>query len=132
MFESLEQKAFFKALGYTPPVRQTLASTVLDRYYDKVKDEVIRVLNSSSTLGLVVDESSNISGNRIENVSVICKGTAYHWRSSNIEDRDATADATIELIKNEAIQITKGRLNRVSSISTDTCSTQRALQKKIH
>jgi hypothetical protein len=40
----------------------------------------------------------DISGNRIENISVIAKGTSYHWKSTNLEDNDATTDNAVESI----------------------------------
>jgi hypothetical protein len=40
----------------------------------------------------------DILGNRIENISIIAKGTLYHWKSTNLEDNDATADNAVESI----------------------------------
>jgi hypothetical protein len=78
MFESPEWMEFFKVLGYTPPTRKTLSSTLLDECYQKVKEDVQAVFRASQQLGIVADESNNIMSDRIENVSVMCKGTSYH------------------------------------------------------
>lgn len=131
-YQSEEWRAFFGKLGYKPPERHTLADSLLKRCHSKVKAEVEQVLKASPYLGLVADESSNIAGDRIENVSVICKGTAYHWASTNLEDRDATADSAVKSLKEAVQEITQGQLERISSLSTDTCSTQRAVWKRIH
>jgi hypothetical protein len=40
----------------------------------------------------------DILGNRIENISVIAKGILYHWKSTNLEDNDATVDNAVESI----------------------------------
>jgi hypothetical protein len=94
-FETPEWQEFFKALGYTPPHRNTLSSTILDRCYDSTKTQVTDIINSSSNIGIVADESTNISGTRIENILVIVKGISYFWSNESLEDRNATVDATI-------------------------------------
>jgi hypothetical protein len=122
-FETSEWMAFFKALGYTPLTRQTLVSTVLDNCYETVKSDVDRIIDSSSNIGIVSDESTNISGTRIENVSVVVKGTSYFWSNESLEDKNATADTIIKSIKQKALDITKGDLKRLGSLLTDTCPT---------
>jgi hypothetical protein len=130
-FETPEWQEFFKALGYTPPHRKTLSSTILDQCYDYTKTQVTDIINSSSNIGIVADESTNITGTRIENISVIVKGTSYFWSNESLEDRNATADATIQSIKQKALDITQGDLKRLGALSTDTCSTQQASWAKL-
>ena len=94
-FETPEWQEFFKALGYTPPNRHTLSSTILDRCYDSTKTQVTDIINTSSNIGIVSDESTNISGTRIENISVVMKGISYFWSNESLEDKNATAEATV-------------------------------------
>ena len=98
MFSSEEWQDFFKAVGYIPPTRQTIATTLIDSVYTSVEADVESVLKQSPELQLVADESTDISGNQIENISIIAKGTLYHWKSTNLEDNDATADNAVESI----------------------------------
>jgi hypothetical protein len=105
-FETPEWQEFFKALGYTPPNRHTLGSTILDRCYDSTKTQVTEIINTSSNIGIVADESTNISGIRIENISVIVKGTLYFWSNESLEDKNATANATVQSVKQKALDIT--------------------------
>jgi hypothetical protein len=130
-FETPEWQEFFKALGYTPPHRNTLSSTILDRCYDTTKTQVTEIINTSSNISIVADESTNISGTRIENISVIVKGTSYFWSNESLEDKNATANATVQSIKQKALDITQGDLKRLGSLSTDTCSTQQASWAKL-
>jgi hypothetical protein len=62
---------FFKEFNYTPPTRAALARTLLNFTYDKYKDEVIEIIKASSSLGLVTDESGDVSLNRLANYSVL-------------------------------------------------------------
>jgi hypothetical protein len=73
----------------------------------------------------------DILGNRIENISIITKGTLYHWKSTNLEDNNATADNVVESIQAEAIKIANGDLKRITALSTDTYNTQRAVWNRI-
>ena len=98
MFSLEEWQDFFKAVGYIPPTRQTIATTLIDSVYTSVEADVESVLKQSPELQLVADESTDISGNQIENISIIAKGTLYHWKSTNLEDNDATADNAVESI----------------------------------
>jgi hypothetical protein len=63
MFHLDEWQAFFKALGYAPPNRDIIATTLLDSIYAIVEAEVKLVRKQSSKLRLVANESMDILGN---------------------------------------------------------------------
>jgi len=130
-FTTPEWTAFFAKLGYTPPGDYRLRIALLDDCYTDMKNEVAKVFQASRHLGIVADESTDITNHRIQNVSVMCNQTSYHWSSENLEDEEATADASVATIKAKAIEITNNDLNRLSSLSTDTCNTQRSVWKKV-
>lgn len=130
-FTTPEWTAFFAKLGYTPPSERRLRIALLDDCYTDMKNEVAKVFQASRHLGIVADESTNITNHRIQNVSVMCNQTSYHWSSENLEDEEATADASVATIKVKALEITNNDLNRLSSLSTDTCNTQRSVWKKV-
>jgi hypothetical protein len=71
----------------------------------------------------VADESSNITGDRIRNISVIYKGTSYFWSNTDLEAKDTNANTTVAHIKTEALKITRGDLKRLSSLAIDTYNT---------
>jgi hypothetical protein len=108
-----------------------LSSTLLDKYYDECKAQVTSIIKSSNNIGIIADESTNITGIRIENISVIVKGISYFWSNESLEDRNATAEATINSVKEKAINITNGDLKRLGSLSTDTCPIQQAAWAKL-
>jgi hypothetical protein len=127
MFNTLEWRAFFIALGYETPHRKTLARSILDACYKDIKAQVTTVINSSANLGIVADESTNISGTRIKNVSVIYKGASYFWSNQSLKDKNTTAANGIKSVKDKALEITNGNLKRLSALSTNTCPTQQAV-----
>ena len=66
-----------------------------------MKERVEDTWKGASQLGIVADESSNITGDRIGNISVIHKGTSYFWSNTDFEAEDADADTTVAHIKTE-------------------------------
>jgi hypothetical protein len=130
LFQTDDWLEFFQALSYIPPQRKQLASPLLDEVYKEVKERVEDTWKGASQLGIVADESSNITGDRIGNISVIHKGTSYFWSNTDLEAEDADADTTVAHIKSEALKITRGDLKRLSSLATDTCNTQRKVWRR--
>jgi hypothetical protein len=130
MFNTPEWEAFFNAIGFKVPERHAIANTILDQCYTKVKSDVLNVFDSSPFLSMVSDESTNIKGHRIENVSVICKGTSYNWSNESLEDKSASAENTVLDCKEKALEFTRGDLNRLSAFCSDTCPTMQKTWKQ--
>jgi hypothetical protein len=136
-FETPEWVAFFKRLGYTPPSRQTLSDThqkdtLLDKAYSRTKASVQSHLDAAPYIGIVCDESNNVTKERIENTSVVVNGTAFYWSSEDSGSSALNADHTVQLVRKKAVEITNNQLNRLSSVATDTCPTQASAWKKLH
>ena len=90
LFQTNDWLEFFQALSYIPPQRKQLASPLLDEVYKEVKERVEDTWKGASQLGIVADESSNIIGDRIGNISVIHKGTSYFWSNTDLEPKSST------------------------------------------
>lgn len=131
-FETPEWRALFQALEYQTPSQYRLQHELLDSCYLNMKEEVVTIFNASPYLGLITDESTNINNERIENMSVSCKGTTYHWRSVSLGEKSANADATVNAVKQCAMEVTDGDTSRISSLATDTCAVQLSAWKKLH
>jgi hypothetical protein len=120
---------FFKNhFGYTLPSQSTISGPLLDLSYETTKNQLVSLLSASPSFGLVIDESTNISLNRIINTSIITSsGESFYW--SNMEavvgkiGAKELAEHTIQVTK----EITHGDISKVASITTDTCSTLRSL-----
>src|ERR1700722_3760008 len=131
LFEHNCWKDFFKQnFGYTLPSRFKISRPLLDECYDSTKQDVSQELSSSSSLSLVIDESTNISKNRIINTSVVLPSSkSFYW--SNIEanvGKMGAEELTDHIIKT-AKDITNTQLSKIVSITTDTCSTMEALRR---
>lgn len=97
-----------------------------------MEDQVNYQLRVSPFLNIITDESTDISGNRIINTSMITtSGDCFYI--SNLEAKagrlgaEELAEHTVAIAK----QVTNGNLSKVSSITTDTCSTMRLLWKRL-
>jgi hypothetical protein len=61
----------------------------------------------------------------VKNISVMCNGTLYYWSNVSAKDMSLDVNFAVNYIKTTALDITDGHLEKVSSLATDTCSTQR-------
>lgn len=128
LFEDSAWLDFFSEFGYSPPSATTLSQRLLEEAFTKVEEQVNYQLRSSPFLNLITDESTDISGNRIINTSITTT-TGDSFYISNLEAKAARlgaeelAEHTITIAK----QVTNGNLSKISSITTDTCSTMRLL-----
>jgi len=132
MFKSQEWKDFFKLLGYKTPSRERLATDLLDWIYKNVKTAVWAVADSYKMIQIVSDGSSNVSKNRIENISFLANGVSYYWHSMALERMASiTSEWTVDACVKAAGEITRQRLIRFNAFSSNTCNTQRKVWRLI-
>ena len=123
---------FKKHFGYTLPTRNTIAGPLLDQSYEAVKNTVATKLSASSFLNIVTDESTDISKNRIINTSVVTNsGDSFFWSNIEADEGKMGADELAAHAIEATKDITNGQLSKVTSITTDTCSTMRALWSRL-
>jgi len=122
-FDDLTWTDFFKELGYTTPTRQALAGPLLNSVYEDIKDKVKEVARSAE-LGLVTDESTDISLNRLANYSFLLPdGSSFYWKTVDVKEQTQSATNIAVDIIQVGKEITNGKLGRLISLATDTCST---------
>ena len=129
MFDTDEQKEFFKALNYKTLKRTQLSSTLLNRCYTRVKAQVQSIADSASNIQIVTDGSTNIAKTCIENVSFLVDNILYYQKSIGVGAVKIGADWSVRNLVDSAKEITQNALNRWTSYSSDTCPTQRAIQR---
>ncbi|KAL2825332.1 hypothetical protein BDW59DRAFT_146427 [Aspergillus cavernicola] len=56
--------------AFRPPDRRAFGNKILDLCYSETKSQVEEILGRTRTINLIVDESSNISRDRIMNLCV--------------------------------------------------------------
>jgi hypothetical protein len=122
-FEDPTWTDFFKKLGYVPPTRQSLAKPLLNSVYKETKEKVKEVARGSD-IGLVTDELTDVSLNRLANYSIVLlDGTSFYWKTVDVhkQTQDAVhiAEGAIQVGK----EVTSSQLKRIISFATNTCPT---------
>lgn len=115
--------------AYQPPSRQYASGRLLDHVYREWKAKVEAVLAELSLLNIITDESTNISGARIQNISIHSHMGSFHYLSQDIGATSMTAINEAHWLRDHLRQICNGNFDRINSIATDTCSTQYAMWK---
>jgi hypothetical protein len=123
-FEHTSIKAFFQQLrpAWHPPSQEMLSESLLEDVYEDTKKEVDSYLNTQGYLNCCFDESTNIKGDRVMNLSLSTEKGAFF--DSNIDLGAATVSAKFcaDLAEKRLQIITRGKMSRVNSLYTDICS----------
>ena len=129
MFENTAGKMFLKSLNpaYKPPTRKTIAGPLLNAVYDTTKSRSDDLIADMSLINVITDESSNIRGSRICNVSIHSPSGSLHYISEDLRSKQMTAPAAAQWLRNHLIALTNGDLSRINSIITDTCAVMFAM-----
>lgn len=124
-FEHSAVQAFLYRLrpAYKLPGRARLSTTLLEDSYESVKEEVEEHLDKQDNLCISFDESNDVSNHRIMNISVTTERGAFYHENIDLGTATVNAEFCVEQIKERALLITKGQLERINSVSTDTCET---------
>lgn len=134
VFEDPFFKPFMDAVNpaYKLPSRKMLAGPLLDSVYSQIKgrsDEMIRT--TSRFINVSTDESSNIKGSRICNISVHSEYGSMHYVSEDIFAKVMTALAEAEWLRNHLIVLSNNDLSRINCIANDTCSTMLSMWAEV-
>ena len=74
LYEDEIMKEFFvNGIDYTPPSRDRISETLLNKAYLNIQEQMKRLLNETSLLNFINDESNNQFDDRILNICVIIK-----------------------------------------------------------
>lgn len=119
--------AFVQGFGYKPPVRDRMSETLLDEAYMDTKDKVETILKESPLLNVISDESDNVKGERILNMTVLTKDHhAFYAFSESAGDKRLDAAENARWMLAKMLELTGGDLGKIHSVTTDTCSLERA------
>ena len=133
MFENPFAKKFLHALNpaYIPPSRKTISGSLLDSAYAFTKTQVEAVIVALPNINIVTDESSNIAGSRICNISVHSPSGSLHYISEDIKAKQMTAAVAAQWLRNHLSTLSNGDFSRINSITTDTCATMFAMWQEL-
>src|SRR5579859_7064256 len=123
MFENASSKMFLQVLNpaYKPPTRKTISSPLLNSVYTMNKDRTDAMIAVMDLLNIITDESSNIRGSRIWNISVHSPSGSLHYLSEDLRAKQ-TAAAAAQWLRNHLLVLSNGNFSHINSIITDTCA----------
>jgi hypothetical protein len=121
--------ALFKRIApaFTIPSPRQLSGPLLDEVYESTKAAVYEKLASAKDFNIITDETSDISYNRILNLSVMANGNSFHIFSENMAATRLTAENIARWLFRHLETLTGGNWRKINSVATDTCSIMRAV-----
>ena len=129
LFQCPYMSAFIRELNpaFKIPSYSTFKEALLDRSYEECKQKVEKEVLSSSYLNFISDGSSNVSYNRMENLSVQTHSGIYQLEHFEIDAIKHDARTIAEWINERALYWAGGVPERINSLSTDTENKMRSV-----
>ena len=87
-----------------------------------IKKEVNSHLNTQDYLNCCCDESTKIKSDRVMNLSLITEKGAFFDSSIDRGTATVSAEFCADLAEKRLQTVTRGKMSRVNSFCTDTCS----------
>jgi len=118
-------KKFLQTLNpaYKPPSRKLLSGQLLDSVFSVVKARTDEIIAAMPNINVTTDESSNIRGARICNISIHSDSGSLHYVSEDIRAKQMGAVANAEWLRSHLLTLSNNDPTRINSVTTDTCST---------
>jgi hypothetical protein len=114
--------------NFTPPSRKALANEWLDLCYDEVKMEARATWLNEEYINTIMDESTDISGNRIISLSFVTRLGPFYVETEACGANTQSAEYLAEWYKAKVINVLgPEQWWRANSLATDTCNTMRAV-----
>src|SRR5579859_5069021 len=123
VFDSPFHKQFLKSLNpaFKPPSQNTISTHLLDKVFSVVKACTDEAISAMPNINVSTDESSNIRGVRICNISVHSESGSYHYLSEDIGALQMNAATNVDWLR--TCTLSKNDPTRVNSVTMDICST---------
>ena len=119
--------AFVQGFGYKSPGRDQMSDKLLDEEYMDTKDKVETILKESLLLNVISDENDNVKDERILNMTILTKDHhPFYAFSESAGDKRLDAAENGRWILAKMLELTGGDLGKIHSVTTDTCSLERA------
>src|SRR5579859_1443877 len=100
-----------------------ISTHLLDKVFSVVKTHTDDAISAMSNINVSTDESSNIRGTRICNISIHSDPGSYHYISEDIGTLQMNAVTNADWLRNHLLMLSHNDPTRVNSITTDTCNT---------
>lgn len=113
------------------PSAKLFAGVFLDEIYEKMKKDILQAVDSCTYFNYVTDGSSNISHERIVNLSVHTQMGIFQLESEEISAIKHSASELAKWAHVKAMFWSRGQIRRHNSWATDTASVMRAFWKEM-
>jgi len=107
VFDSSVHRQFLQSLNpaYKPPSRKMISGQLLDKAYSVVKRRTDDAISAIPNINVSTDESSNIRGTRVCNISVHSESGSYHYISEDIRVLRMNAVANADWLRNHLLKL---------------------------
>jgi Protein of unknown function (DUF 659) len=115
---------------YRLPSRTTISNSLLSQCYSMVKKKVDGQIGGLKYINLSADETTNIRGQRIMNLSLSTPDRSYYIVSDDMKDLQLTATNIASWIIDKVAGILGPDVSgwsKVNSFTSDTCNTMKAV-----
>jgi hypothetical protein len=117
---------------YTPPFKRLIGGQLLTECYTYVKSQVDQQIARVTNLNFICDESTDISNNRVINLSIVIPPFgSFFLENIPVNDDKLDSDYLVDWFFNAIHPWVGDDYSRVNSITTDTCNTMRSFWKKL-
>jgi len=131
LFEDPVLIDFIKSLksDYNPPSRSTISISILPQCYSIVEREVAAELKKLQYFNLCVDETTNIRGQRILNLSISTPSCSYYITSEDMADQNLNAQVISLWVVKKVTELLgpSTEWSKVNSLASDTCNLMKAV-----
>ena len=118
--------------SYHLPSRRAFAEELLDEAYNKVKSMVMKVIEVSPTVNLVTDGASNISHDRLINVTLHADLGALYLECLEMDILKHGGQEVADYINTRIRAWFNNDISRINSVATDTENTMRSFISALH
>jgi uncharacterized protein DUF659 len=114
---------------YHPPSATTISNSLLPQCYNRVRNEVMTEINKLRYINLCVDETTNIRGQRILNLSISTPECSYYITSEDMADQNLNAPTIASWIVSKLAELLGPSTNwkKINSFTSDTCNLMKAV-----
>jgi Protein of unknown function (DUF 659) len=115
--------------SYHPPGPTTIADSLLPQCYKSLWDDLMREMSKLKHINLCADETTNISGKRIMNLSLLTPDRPYYLVTDDMEAETLNAATIVSWFLKKVTELFGPPHNwtKINSFTSDTCNLMRSV-----
>lgn len=125
--DAMKEFCFQLNPAFNPPSRKYIAGRLLNLTYASLKAKVNKIIADTPFINVITDGSTNINNTRISNISIHSHTGSFYYLSHDVGTLSMTAVNQANWLLDHLRTVSDGNLDRINSISTDTCPTMFAM-----